>query len=375
MDQSGSKRYLQYRTKALIFIRTNDFTAVSMRQLTLIIYLTLFSGVALSAPDGHKLFNKHCSVCHKENGMGGIGLPLNSEKVEHFPRDYLFKTVRLGREGRIMPAFNKLSDAQINAIVDYIFSWKKNATIDTYSNSKIAGNIENGEKLFLQKCAVCHGKDGRSNGQGTGVTVSRERKFKVVPPALNNPGFLASANDHWIRQTIKTGRPGTIMPSQSSLQITDQQLDDIVSYVRHFETTYQLHESLDEDQPTLVFDSPYDFETTTNNLKRSLVGLNYRYFPDRYMEMGLAEDHKINKKQLSLRFCNFEQLYKIINIEPRLGVVLPCRVTVVEQADGQVKLYVMNMKVVSRLFNNTQLQETAEKMHESIMEVIDETTL
>jgi len=35
----------------------------------------------------------------------------------------------------------------------------------------------------------------------------------------------------------------------------------------------------------------------------------------------------------------------------------------------------MNMKVVSRLFNNTQLSETAEAMHESLMELIDEATL
>jgi len=346
-----------------------------MNRFVIVFCFLAFSASLSAAPDGHALYTKHCSVCHNVNGMGGIGLPLSGEKVEHFPRDYLFKTVRLGREGRIMPAFNKLSDAQINAIVDYIFSWKKKSAIDTYSTKPVKGDIKNGQKLFQQKCAACHGKDGKSEGLGTGVTASRERKFQVVPPALNNPGFLASANDDWIRQTIKNGRPGTIMPSQSVLQITDKQLNDIVSYVRSFEKSYQPPEALEENQPTLVFDSPYDFMTTIANLKQSMQGLNFRYFPDRYMEMGLAADKLINKKQLSLRFCNFQQLYKMINIEPRLGVVLPCRITVIEQPGGQVKLYIMNMKVVSRLFNNTQLSETAEAMHESLMELIDEATL
>ncbi len=346
-----------------------------MHRTVLFFCLLALNTSLLAAPDGHQLYSKHCSVCHNENGMGGIGLPLNGEKVEHFPRDYLFKTVRLGREGRIMPAFNKLSDAQINAIIDFIFSWKKNASEEVYSDIPVQGDIKNGQLLFLQKCSSCHGKDGKSEGLGTGVSISRERKFQVVPPALNNPGFLAAANDQWIRQTVKTGRPGTIMPSQSVLQISDQQLDDIVSYVRSFEANYSPPEALEEDQPTLVFDSPYDFMTTISNLKQSLQGLNFRYFPDRFMEMGLAKDNKINKKQLSLRFCNFKQLYKMINTEPRLGVVLPCRVTVVEQPDGQVKLFVMNMKVVSRLFNNTQLSETADEMHESLMELIDEATL
>ena len=93
------------------------------------------------------------------------------------------------------------------------------------------------------------------------------------------------------------------------------------------------------------------------------------------MEMGLADDLFINKKQLSLRFCNFNRLYNMINTDPRLGVVLPCRITVVEQPEGDVKLYVMNMRLVSRLFNNDQLDESAISMFESVIEVIEEATL
>lgn len=346
-----------------------------MPRLCLLFSLLLLAMPVLAAPDGQKLYNSHCSVCHNENGMGGIGLPLNSEKIEHFPRNYLFKTIRLGREGRIMPAFSKLSDAQINAIVDHIFSWKKTTDIASFDPKPIEGNTENGQALFEQKCASCHGMDGKSEGTGTGVTLSRERKFQVVPPALNNPGFLASASDAWIKDTIKTGRPGTIMPSQVTLQLTDRNVNDVISYIRSFESRYLSADSSEEEPPTLVFDSPYDFVTTVTNLKQSLQGMNFRYFPDRYMELGLADDDLINKKQLSVRFCNFKKLYKMLNTEPRLGVVLPCRVTIVEQADGQVKLYTMNMKVVSRLFNNTQLNENAESMHESILELIDEATL
>ncbi|MBC8210822.1 MAG: c-type cytochrome [Gammaproteobacteria bacterium] len=332
-------------------------------------------GSVHAAPDGLKLYTKHCSVCHNENGIGGIGLPLNSYKVESFPRDYLLKTIRLGREGRVMPAFKKLSDAQVNAIVDYLLSWKKTTIEVVFSDTPVDGNPVSGKLLFEHHCAECHGMDGKSEGIGTGVSLSREREFQVIPPALNNPGFLGAANDQWIRHTVVNGRAGTIMPSQKKLKLSNTEVDNIVSYLRSFEAQSAPLEKHQDEKPTLIFDSPYDFTTTIGNIKRSLQGLNFRYFPDRYMEMGLIDDKEVNKKQLSLRFCNFNLLYEMINIEPRLGVVLPCSVTVVEGDDGQVKLYVMNMKVVSRVFNNAQLTEAAEKMHLKLMELIDEATL
>lgn len=341
----------------------------------LILLSFLFAANAFAAPDGQDLYIKHCAVCHNDKGIGGIGLPLTGEKIEHFPRSYLFKTIRIGREGRVMPAFETLSDAQVNAIVDHVLSWKKGAEAAEFSNKPVMGDPQQGKALYAQTCADCHGADGKSQGIGTGVTLSRERKFKVVPPALNNAGFLASATDAWIKHTIVQGRPGTKMPSQQEMELSDTQVNHIVSYIRSFETSVAMSEAEEEEPATLVFDSPYDFLTTVTNLKQAMQGLNFRYFPDRYMEMGLADDSVINKKQLSLRFCNFNRLYEMINTEPRLGVVLPCRVTVVEQPDGQVKLYAMNMKVVSRLFNNEQLSNNAAAMQESIIELIDEATL
>jgi cytochrome c oxidase cbb3-type subunit III len=343
--------------------------------IPLLILIGILPDSASAAPDGQKLYTKHCSVCHNDDGMGGIGLPLNGEKIEHFPRDYLFKTIRNGRPGRVMPAFSKLSDAQVNAIVDHVLDWKKTSLSEQYSDQPVQGNAQRGKLLFEEKCAACHGKNGKSEGTGTGVTLSREREFAVVPPALNNAGFLASASDEWIKSTITNGRPGTIMPSQQFFKFSEQQLNDVVSYVRSFQTETIEEAAIDAEDPTIVVDSPYDFVTTVSNIKQSLQGLNFRYFPDRYLEMGLADDAVINKKQLSLRFCNFKQLYKMINIEPRLGVVLPCRVTVVEQPDGSVKIYAMNMKVVARLFNNTQLIEVAGQMHQAILELLDEATL
>ena len=43
---------------------------------------------------------------------------------------------------------------------------------------------------------------GSGGGKGTGVTFSRKRDLPVIAPALNNVGFLASASDNMIKDTI-----------------------------------------------------------------------------------------------------------------------------------------------------------------------------
>ncbi len=346
-----------------------------MKHLTPLLLLLLISFNADAAPDGKKLYNNHCVSCHNQQGLGGIGSPITPAKVVNFSDDYLFKTIRLGRKGRVMPAYSHLSDVQVNAIIKYIKSWTKVSKTVTFSKEKINGDIVIGQSIFQQKCQSCHGSMGKSEALGTGITTSRRRNFDISPADLSNPGYLASASDAYIKNTIISGQLDASMPSIEELGLSDQQLDDVVSYIRSLENIIADEIKPETQEPTLIFDSPYDFNTTVKNLKDSLTGLNFRYFPDRYLEQGLSDDENINKKQLSLRFCNFKDLYDMINTDPRLGIFLPCQITVVENDGGKVQLLLMNMTLISKLFNNDRLTEYAQTMHETMLEVIDEATL
>ncbi len=346
-----------------------------MKHLLFFILLLSISLSAYAAPDGKKLYDNHCSICHNKKGLGGIGAPLTPAKVVNYSDDFIFKTIRLGRKGRVMPAFDHLSDSQVNAIIEYIKSWNKVSKTIIFSDQKINGDVENGKKIYQEKCQSCHGESGKSNALGTGVTISRQRDFKIVPPDLGNPGYLASANDAFIKNSIISGQLGSAMPTLDELALSDKELDDVVSFIRSFENVTKDEIKPETQEPTLIFDSPYDFDTTVTNLKNALTGLNFRYFPDRYLEMGLGDEKDMNKKQMTLRFCNFKDLYDMINMDPRLGIFLPCQITVVENEEGSVQLYLMNMTLISKLFNNDQLTVGAQEMHEIMLEVIDEATL
>ena len=340
-----------------------------------LIILLVLSSTSAAAPDGKALYEEHCTACHQSQGRGGIGLPLSKSKLESVSDDYLTKTIRLGRPGRIMPPFEELSDAQVAALVAYMRGWHDKPGMK-FGLTRIVGNLDRGKLLYQQHCVECHGEDGSGEGPGTGVTQSRERQFLVMPPAINNPGFLQSAPDQMIKHTVMKGRRGSDMPAFGK-KLAEAQIDDIVAYVRTFETAgAQAAPEVDSDmQPSHVVKSPYDFTTTVENVREALVGANFRLFPDRFLEQGLIDEFSHNTKQITIRFCNFKRLYNMLNIEPRLGVVLPCRITIVERGDGTVLLVAPNMQAISHWFNNDELEQLGSSMEEMIVAVIEEATL
>lgn len=349
--------------------------------LFLIGALALLASLAMSvhaAPDGAKLFDSNCSACHGSDGSGALGVPLIKQKFATLTDDYLIKTIRYGRPGRVMPAFETLSDAQVEAIVLHLRKWSETRSFEEQPYQQ-AGDTERGLALFEEKCVACHGEAGRGVGKGTGVTFSRKREFEVIPPSIGNPGFLRSASDAMLRRTIGEGRKGTAMPSFEALGLEEQGFADLVAYLRGLEDAPRLTAAEEEEvevppTPTIVVESSDDFDTTVKNIKEALNGANFRIFPDRYLEAGLFFDSEVNKKQLTIRFCNFNELYGMLKMEPRLGIALPCRITVVEDEDGQVKLIAMNMALIADMFNNDQLYSYALQMQQTIGEILEEAT-
>jgi cytochrome c oxidase cbb3-type subunit 3 len=340
----------------------------------LLLLLGLLVGNGQATPDGKALYLENCAACHQFSGAGGIGLPLTENKFRDYSNDYLFKTIRMGRPGRIMPAFQEMSDAQVKAIIGFLRT-RTHTKERTYDPTPLEGNAAHGKELFERNCVVCHAENGLGAGQGTGVTLSRDRSFLVMPAAIANPSFQKAATDRMIKQIISVGRESSGMPAFGK-RFSEKDIEDLVAYVRVLGSKVLERPRLAKDEPpSHVYESPYDFETTVENVKQTLIGNNFRIFPERYLEQGVTDEFEVNPKQIGIRFCNFNSLYGMLNIEPRLGVVLPCRVTIMERADGTVLLVVPNLRVVSRWFNNDQLVELWDRMEDTFNQIIEEATL
>ncbi len=350
---------------------------------TLILFVGILSAlqspIVSAGPDGAELFDRHCVVCHRTTGQGSLGLPLQKRKFKDLSDSYLVKTIRFGRPGRVMPGFDAMSDAQVEAIVKYLRKWT-NSKPRVFEEYHAVGSDANGKVLYGTFCAHCHGEKGQGEGKGTGESYSRERIFKVVPPAIGNTGFLDSASDAMLKAIITHGRKGTIMTSFAELGLSEQDIDDVIVYLRSLPSDGRRDDSgiiaTGEDDvlpmASLVVDSPLTFEETVSGLKAAIGANNYRFFPDRYLEQGLYPEWEVNKKQVTIRYCNFNNLYDMLRIDPRLGVGLPCKFTVIETAEGKVKIVAINMALIARLFNNDQLRQYAIEAHQTQIDILDE---
>lgn len=329
---------------------------------------------AWAAPDGAALYAQHCAACHGHTGHGGVGVPLALPQFLVSVDDtFLRQTIREGRPGRVMPSFRYLDDAQVEAIVHHVRGWMPAGRQVDIPQATIRGDAGRGRALYAQHCAACHGANGEG-GHGTGVTFSRPRDLPIIAPALNNPGFLHAASDAMIKATLMKGREGTPMVSFLERGLSEQDIDDIVSFVRAFAAAPLTWQPGNDDTPVLAAESPYSLEETVENVKRAALGKNFRIIREQHLEDGLFPPEQVNGRQVIIYFCNFNFINQALTLDPRVGLFMPCRVTVVEQ-EGKVSLMTINPKYLSRLFNNSELDKPCEEMHRVYQGILEEATL
>ena len=342
---------------------------------------------AAPAVDGARLYNTHCAACHGQDGAGGAGVPLSLPAfLDSVPDSYLEKTIRFGRPGRVMPSFRDLPDADIHAIVAHLRAWSgKPAPV--LEDKPITGNAHAGRALFQKHCAACHGAGARG-APGTGVTFSRPRDQTIMAPGLANAGFLAAADDAMIKRTLMLGRQGTPMQSFLKQGLTEDDINDIVAFLRGLQAPPLSQDAAKKaatpakhappgpyaDVPILSARSSYSLRETVDNVKRAASGMNYRLIREQYIDQGMVAEGSEDKETVIVYFCNFKTLNQALAVDPRVGMFLPCRVTIRQDKQGVI-VSSINPLHLSRLFNNHELDALCQELHDVYQTIIEEATL
>ena len=328
---------------------------------------------------GEQLFKTRCSVCHGSEGGGGVGVPLNLPDFLKTASDaYLRKTIRMGRPGRVMPAFYTLNDHEVDSIIRHIRSWAPNIEAPVYAQDRIKGDRLKGEKIYTNICAKCH-RDSGIGGKGTGVTFSRPRDAEIIAPAIGNPAFLASASDRMIKKIIMTGRHSTPMVSARLMGLNEEDVNNVVSYLRSLTTdkvvnAVQAVDSRQNKEALLKFESSYSLSETIENIKQAAVGYNFRYIREQTLDKGFVAEGQENPDEYLIYFCNFTFLNQALSVDPRIGMFLPFRATILKKED-MVYVMTVNPDYLCSLFNNDELKQGCEFMSEKYQAMLEESTL
>jgi cytochrome c oxidase cbb3-type subunit III len=174
---------------------------------------------------GEALYDRYCALCHAPGGAGYAADNARQLSNPSFLRtatdEFLRIAIDRGRPGTPMSAFGAshggpLGPGEVDRIIAYLRSLDRGAPLDVHG-ARVKGDAGRGAELYQQRCAGCHGERGEGD----------------IALSLNNPTFLASASDGFIRHAIEHGRPGTEMPAFGRV-LAPQDLDDLTRAIRRW---------------------------------------------------------------------------------------------------------------------------------------------
>jgi cytochrome c oxidase cbb3-type subunit 3 len=178
--------------------------------------------------DGKAIYDRYCKLCHGADGVGYAADNANALTNQGFLATvgdaFLYTAIRQGRPGTSMAAYGDefggpLDQNRIIALMKYLRAFRTIDKIDVES-LVVEGDATRAKKVYAKKCASCHG------AKGEGKTAL----------SVNNPLFLATASDGFIRYAIDHGRDDTPMPGFGS-KLTKEQIDDLTVLLRSWART------------------------------------------------------------------------------------------------------------------------------------------
>ena len=204
---------------------------------------------------GKAVYEEICFACHGLKGDGrGPGwlntkpspqVFINSIYMSRLTDEYIFNVVKYGKlkvlkreipdkkfESLAMPSFGAvLEDDQIRDLIRFERAFSQ-------------GGPQSAEmrEIFDAACAVCHGKEGRGDGERASTIQPAPKYFvsdaQPSPMNLTDPQLMARFNDDFLFSLIKKGKIGSIEEDKfDTMQpfgqvLSDKEMWSVIRYIR-----------------------------------------------------------------------------------------------------------------------------------------------
>lgn len=90
-----------------------------------------------------------------------------------------------------------------------------------------------GQKVYLARCAYCHGPDGKGNGMAAPSMIPRPRDFTLGMFEYKTSGPGEPPTDADLYKTVSEGLHASAMPYWSDI-LSDAEIKAVVQYIKHF---------------------------------------------------------------------------------------------------------------------------------------------
>ena len=237
---------------------------------------------------GLDLYERNCAACH---GIKGFGDGTAAYLLHPKPRDFssgkfrltsvsgglpsdadLLKTLRNGMPGSVMPSWEHLTEADLNALVQAVRHLALEGKVvrltddgdlsrqeameiahemlDTGPPVELPPKPEKidvaiGKRMYLEKCASCHDEDGRGRLK---QDLEDEDGNPIFARDFTQGIFKGGADDESLAMRLTAGLPGSAMPS------TEATSAEMWALVRYMQTMIKsgAQERIQQSQKTLT---------------------------------------------------------------------------------------------------------------------------
>lgn len=110
------------------------------------------------------------------------------------------------------------------------------------------------------------------------------------------------------------------------------------------------------------------------DLKQAITNNNYVFIRQQNVDSGLTNIAQENGRVIFVYFCNFGLLDQALKIDRRVGVFLPCKITLIQTAQG-VAMVAVNPKQVSEHLNDKRLDEICDQLARDYRQILEEASL
>ena len=210
----------------------------------------------------------NCKNCHLDEGMR----PYSNNLLE----TYLKYPQYRAREGTVLTIEDRINNCferpmngkmipydsrEMRAMVAYL-RWLCEGRVASYSEDTLhlgkinlldrAADVRKGERVFIEKCASCHGADGQGVFTPDGETYQ-------YPPLWGMNSYAQGSSMHRLitaARFVKWSMPYT--EKRTAPQLTDEEVFDVVAFINCDSIHPRPYRPLEKDCPDLV-NKPIDF--------------------------------------------------------------------------------------------------------------------